>query len=98
MTPRPSRDSSGTFFKSLTVVAGLLLSGFLIWALRSLILPVAAGGLLAYICYPLVAGLERFRVTRGPPIGLLLLAFVFGGLFLVNRVRPAIPDSCACPQ
>src|ERR1700694_4229135 len=98
MTPSPSRDSSGTFFKSLTVVAGLLLSGFLIWALRSLILPVAAGGLLAYICYPLVAGLERFRLTRGLAIGLLLLAFVFAGVFLVNRVRAGIPDDAGVLQ
>ena len=96
MTPRPStsahRDSSATFFKSLVVVAGLLLSGFLIWALRSLILPVAVGGLLAYICYPLVAGLERFRLTRGLAIGLLLLAFVGAGVFLVSRVRAGISD------
>jgi len=92
MTPSPSRDSSGTFFKSLTVVAGLLLAGLLIWALRSLILPVAVGSLLAYICYPLVAGLERFRLTRGLAIGLLLLAFVSAGLFIVNRVRAGIPD------
>ena len=96
MTPRTStsarRDFSATFFKSLVVVAGLLLSGFLIWALRSLILPAAVGGLLAYICYPLVAGLERFRLTRGLAIGALLLAFVLAGLFLVSRVRAGIPD------
>ena len=92
MSPSPSRDSSGTFFKSLAAVAGLLLSGFLIWELRSLILPVAVGGLLAYICYPLVAGLERFRLTRGLAIGLLLLTFVLAGGFLVSRVRAAIPD------
>jgi len=92
MSPSPSRDASATFFKSLTAVAGLLLAGFLIWALRSLILPVVVGSLLAYICYPLVAGLERFRLTRGLAIGLLLLAFVFAGLFIVNRVRAGIPD------
>ncbi len=98
MAPRTSTsasarlDSSAAFFKSLVVVAGLLLSGFLIWALRRLILPFAVGGLLAYICYPLVAGLERFRLTRGLAIGLLLLAFVSSGLFLVNRVRAGIPD------
>jgi predicted PurR-regulated permease PerM len=92
MIPSLSRDSSATFFKSLVAVAGLLLAGFLIWELRSLILPVAVGGLLAYICYPLVAGLERFRLTRSLAIGLLLLAFVFAGVFLVNRVRAGIPD------
>jgi predicted PurR-regulated permease PerM len=94
MTPSTStgRDSSTTFFKSLLTVVGLLLSGILVWALRSLILPVAVGGLLAYICYPLVAGLERFRLRRGLAIGLLLLAFVSAGVFLVSRVRAGIPD------
>jgi len=98
MTPRSSvstsarRDFSATFFKSLVVVAGLLLSGLLIWALRSLILPIAVGGLLAYICYPLVAGLERFRLTRGLAIGVLLLAFVGAGVFLVSRVHARISD------
>jgi predicted PurR-regulated permease PerM len=70
----------------------------LIWALRSLILPVAVGSLLAYICYPLVAGLERFRLTRGLAIGLLLLTFVFAGVFLVNRVRAGIPDDAGVLQ
>jgi len=92
MTPSPSRGSSGTFFKFLAAIAGLLLAGFLIWELRSLILPVAVGSLLAYICYPLVAGLERFRLTRGLAIGLLLLAFILAGVFLVSRVRAGIPD------
>jgi predicted PurR-regulated permease PerM len=92
MSPSPSGHSSGTFLKSLAAVAGLLLSGFLIWELRSLILPVAVGGLLAYICYPVVAGLERFRLTRGLAIGLLLLTFIVAGGFLVSRVRAGIPD------
>jgi predicted PurR-regulated permease PerM len=94
MTPSTStgRDSSTTFLKSLAVVAGLFLSAFLIWSLRSLILPVVVGSLLAYICSPLVVGLERFRLRRGLAIGLLLLAFVSAGVFLVSRVRAGIPD------
>jgi predicted PurR-regulated permease PerM len=94
MTPSTNtgRGSSTTFFKFLLAVVGLLLSGILTWALRSLILPVAVGGLLAYICYPLVAGLERFRLRRGLAIGLLLLAFVSAGVFLVSRIGAGIPD------
>lgn len=92
MTSSASGASSRTFLKSLAVVAGLFLSAFLIWSLRSLILPVVVGGLLAYICSPLVVGLERFRLRRGLAIGLLLLAFVSAGVFLVNRVRAGIPD------
>jgi predicted PurR-regulated permease PerM len=91
----PSPISSGsarTLIKSVAAVAGILLSAALLWGLRSLILPVAAGSLLAYICYPIVAGLERFKLTRGLAIALLLVAFVVAGIFLVNRVRAGIPD------
>jgi predicted PurR-regulated permease PerM len=78
-------------FCSLAVVAGLLLCALLIWGLRALILPVVVGSLLAYLCYPVVASLERFRMRRGLAIALLLVAFVFAGLFLFNRVSASIP-------
>ena len=92
MSTRSDSNSAGTLIRVLIAVAGILLAAALVWALRSLILPVAVGGLLAYICYPIVARLERFRLTRGLAIALLLLAFVIAGLFLVNRVRAGIPD------
>jgi predicted PurR-regulated permease PerM len=78
-------------FKSAVAATGLLLSAFLLWKLRSLIPPVAVGGLAAYICRPLVAHLERYLVKRGLAIGLLLLAFVVVALFIVNRVRAVMP-------
>lgn len=92
MISRSNSGPTGTAVKWLAAVTGILLSAALLWGLRSLILPVAAGALLAYICYPIVAGLERFKLTRGLAIALLLLAFVSAGLFLVNRVRAGIPD------
>jgi predicted PurR-regulated permease PerM len=92
MTSSASGTSSTTFYKSLAVVAGLFLCAILIWSLRSLILPVVVGSLLAYICSPLVVGLERFRLRRGLAIGLLLLVFVFVGVFLATRVRAGIPN------
>jgi predicted PurR-regulated permease PerM len=78
-------------FKSAVAATGLLLSAYLLWKLRSLIPPVAVGGLAAYICRPLVAHLERYLVTRRLAIGLLLLAFVVVALFIVNRVRAVMP-------
>jgi len=78
-------------FKSAVAATGLLLSAYLLWKLRSLIPPVAVGGLAAYICRPLVAHLERYLVTRRLAIGLLLLAFVVVSLFIVNRVRAVMP-------
>ena len=87
----PLSSSVGTLIKSLAVVAGLLLALLLLWGMRSLIAPVAVGSLLAYVCYPLVAGLERFRLTRALAIVCSLLGFVASGLFLVSRVRAAMP-------
>lgn len=95
MGSRNSSSPVGTPVKVVAAATVVLVSAALLWGLRSLILPVAAGGLLAYICYPLVAGLERFRLTRGLAIALLLLAFMVVGFFLVNRVRAGIQDDVA---
>ena len=91
MTSRNDFRSARMLFKSAVAATGLLLSAYLLWKLRSLIPPVAVGGLAAYICRPLVARLERYLATRGLAIGLLLLAFVVVALFIVNRVRAVMP-------
>ena len=43
----------------------------------TVIMPAVVGGLLAYICRPLVARLERYRIPRALAVGLLLLMFAF---------------------
>ena len=92
MVPRQNRPSAvETVLKSLGAVAGAILLAYLLWGIRSLILPVAVGGLLAYICDPVVVGLERYRVPRGLAIGLLLLAFVSAALLTVRVVRSGVP-------
>ena len=91
MTSRNDFRSARMLFRAAVAAAGVLLSAYLLWKLRSLIPPVAVGGLAAYICRPLVAHLERYLVTRGLAIGLLLLAFVVAALFIVNRVRAVMP-------
>ena len=73
------------------VLAGVALSVWLLWSLRLLILPVVVGGLLAYVCQPLVAALERFRLARGLTVVLLVVAMVAVGLLLLIRVRAALP-------
>lgn len=77
--------------KLLGAIAGAILLGFLLWGIRRLLLPVVVGALLAYICSPLVAGFERYRVTRGLAIGLLLLAFLSVALLIAGLVRAGIP-------
>jgi len=69
----------------------MVLGAYLVWRLRSLIVPVAVGGLLAYICRPVVARLERARVPRGVAIALLLLVFAVAALVAVNRIRAVMP-------
>jgi predicted PurR-regulated permease PerM len=91
MAPRSSPGPVEVVVKSVAAIAGAALGIWLLWGIRSLILPVAVGGLLAYICYPLVAGLERYRVTRGLAIGLLLLAFVSATILIVTLVRSGVP-------
>ena len=75
----------------VAVLAGVALSVWLLWSLRLLILPVVAGGLLAYVCQPLVAALERFRLARGLTVVLLVVAMVVVGLLLLIPARAALP-------
>jgi predicted PurR-regulated permease PerM len=74
------------------VAAAVALAAYLVWGLRSLLVPMAVGGLLAYIVRPLVARLERLRVPRGLAIGLLLLVFGLAALFIVIRIRAVMPS------
>src|SRR5262249_6606031 len=91
VTAQDAAPRTGIVFKSLVAAAGILLAAFLLWTLRSLIVPVVVSALLAYICRPMVAALERHRVPRSLAIGLVLLAFVLAGLFVVGRIRSVMP-------
>jgi predicted PurR-regulated permease PerM len=74
----------------LGAVAGALVAAYLIWGLRSLIVPIAVGSLLAYVCYPLVAALERW-LPRGLAILLLMLVFLAVGVVLAMGIRAGVP-------
>jgi predicted PurR-regulated permease PerM len=82
---------AGVVMRCLATAAAVAVAAYLVWALRSLILPVVVGGLLAYICRPVVAQLERFRIPRGVAVGLLLLVFALIALIIVNSVRAVVP-------
>ena len=79
----------------VAAAAAVVLAAYLVWALRSFIVPAFVGGLLAYICRPLVARLERHRIPRGVAVGLLLLVFGVVALVGLNSVRAAIPSETA---
>ena len=78
-------------WKSIVAAAGIALAAYLTWELRSLILPITAGGLVAYVCRPLVTGMERLRLPRGLAIGMLLAGFLGASLVIVVGVRAIIP-------
>ena len=95
MTRADRSSRAGMVITSLAAAAAVALGGYLVWGLRSLIVPMAVGGLLAYIVRPLVARLERLRVPRGLAIGLLLLVFGLAALFIVTRIRAVMPSDIA---
>jgi len=78
-------------WKPVVVAAGIVLAAYLTWELRSLILPITVSGLLAYVCRPLVVGLERYRMPRSVAIGLLLAGFMLAGLFIITRIQAFVP-------
>ena len=92
MTGAGSAEPAAVVIKYVVTAGAVFLAAYLVWALRSLILPVSMGGLLAYICRPLVARLERYQIPRGPAVGLLLLMFAFVALASFNSLRAVIPS------
>ena len=92
MIPGDTSYRMAMVIKLLTAAGGVVLGAHLVWGLRSLIVPVAVGGLLAYICRPLVARLERSRLPRGVAIGLLLLVVMLGAVVTVDAIRAVIPS------
>ena len=52
--PRPTRV--GVVTKYVVTAAAAILAAYLVWGLRSLILPASVGGLMAYICRPQIPG------------------------------------------
>src|SRR6266481_4181499 len=77
----------------LTFAALVLISaGFLIWKLRSLILPIIVGALLAFVFRPVK---ERFRIRWLPHELQVLCSFAAIGIvlfFAFNTLRKHIPD------
>ena len=92
MTSRDGVSPAGTVFKVLVTLAGVLCSAYLLWGMRSLIVPVTVGGMMAYICRPLIAHLEHYRIPRGLAIGLLLVVFVVAVVSIAGVIRAMVPS------
>jgi predicted PurR-regulated permease PerM len=81
--------------KCAAAVAALALTVYLVWGLRSLLVPASVGGLLAYICRPLVARLERWRIPRALAVTLPLLVLALVALVGLNSIRAIVPNEMA---
>jgi len=95
VTATASATRAGIVIKSVVTFAAVVLAAYLVWGLSGFIVPAFVGGLLAYICRPVVARLERGRIPRGLAVGLLLLTFGAVTLVGFNSVRAVIPSEIA---
>ena len=91
MTRSARSKPVGVVVRCVFMAAAFVLTAYLVWGLRSLIVPAAVGGLLAYICRPVVARLERWWIPRGLAVGLLLVMLAVAALVAANSLRAAMP-------
>ena len=86
------RQVRGRAFRLVFAAFALILGGFLIWKLSSLILPIIVGGLLAFLFRPVK---ERFKIPWLPHELQVLCSFAAIGLllfFAFDTARKHIPD------
>jgi len=81
-SPFPMRSE---FPRVLWILAALLVAGFLVYQLASVLFVFAAGALLAYVCAPLVEWLQRRGLPRwtGVVLVLVLVVLTVVGLLLI---------------
>ena len=87
----PQRKKRAIIVYSISLILLASLSVYLLWSLRSLLLPFIVGGLLAYVCKPL---LQKFKYSWLPqPIRVfMLLSLIIGSIFYVTRmIKDQIP-------
>ncbi|HMF46248.1 MAG TPA: AI-2E family transporter [Candidatus Udaeobacter sp.] len=86
------RKTRRTVFYLTFAALTLIVAGFLIWKLSSLILPIIVGALLAFVFRPVK---ERFKIRWLPHEVQVLCSFAAIGLvlfFAFNTLRKHIPD------
>ena len=91
MTRAASAPRTGAAVTWVVAVAAVVVTAWVVWGLRGLIVPAFVGSILAYVCRPLVAGLERWRIPRGVAAGLLVVSFASVALVGLNSLRAAMP-------
>lgn len=87
----PQRKKRALLVYSISILLFASLSVYLFWSLRSLLLPFIVGGLLAYVCKPL---LNKFKYSWLPePIRIFfLITVIVGSIFYITRsIKNHIP-------
>lgn len=77
---------------SVTAGGSFLLLLWMVWALRSLIVPTIVGGLIAYMFIPLLNFFKRKGFPDAIAVLMLLGVFMLGVLILSMQIRSIIPD------
>jgi predicted PurR-regulated permease PerM len=78
------------FYRNLAIVAIAMLATVVLYRVRSLLTPVCAALLVAYILYPLVKRTHRYGVPKGLTVFILMVS-MFGLLVHMGyRVAPAV--------
>jgi predicted PurR-regulated permease PerM len=77
---------------------GACVLAWISWKARSLILPCAAGALLAYLCHPVVGFMEQRRVPRAVAIALLVAVALGAATGAGHAIRSAAPSEEAIAQ
>jgi predicted PurR-regulated permease PerM len=76
--------------RALTWLAALAAAVFVLYELREVLMPFAAGFLVAYVLDPLVNRIAGRRIGRGPAAAAALLLFFLAGLGLVLLIAPVL--------
>ncbi len=86
-----TRTTRSRVFYSLAAVAGIAATIYLLFALRTLILPVLLGLVAAYICQPMLSLMYRNGLSRGTSTLILFGSFLIIIFMLVRYVLGLIP-------
>ncbi|OIO04323.1 MAG: hypothetical protein AUJ52_15590 [Elusimicrobia bacterium CG1_02_63_36] len=77
---------------SVTGGIGALLSLYLVWAMRALIVPTLIGALSAYLCRPLLREARRWHIPHKLAVLILLGAFMIGIGRVIGEARSFLTD------
>ncbi|MBU2515083.1 AI-2E family transporter [bacterium] len=80
-------------FYQIVIALAFIIFAFILWLLRTMILPTVVGALLAYACLPLMRKLKQKGFPDALALVLLLASFVVGISMVTELIRDIIPDA-----